>query len=128
MASFQGQICVLEKNPRPLYPLPSHDLMLINRLVEESILSIWTALYLIGLCAIPFVIWKARRTSTIFTVFLGCILTALLTANYCLWMELRRYHFDLKAQEAKQRVGLLKLEGPARSLDPSAWQCFAQEG
>ena len=67
-----------------------------------------TAIFLIGVGFIPYGLWKGRRSNTVFTVFLGCTLAALLTATYCLWMELGRYQFDLKAQEAKQRVGMLR--------------------
>ncbi len=66
-----------------------------------------TTIFLIGISFIPYGIWKGRKSNTVFTVFLGCTLAALLTAAYCLWMEMGRYHFDFKAQEAKQRVGML---------------------
>jgi len=65
-----------------------------------------TTIFLIGVGFIPYGLWRGRRSNTVFTVFLGCTLAALLTAAYCLWMELGRYQFDLKAQEAKQRVGM----------------------
>ena len=54
-----------------------------------------------------------RKTNTVFVVFLGCVLAAVLTAVYCLWMELARYKFDIKAQDAKQRVehGLAHRDG-----------------
>ena len=40
-------------------------------------------------------------------VFLTCLAGLMLTlAAYCLWMVMGRYHFDFKAQEAKQRVGM----------------------
>ncbi len=66
-----------------------------------------TAIFLIGIGFIPYGIWKGRKSNTVFTVFLGCTLAALMTATYCLWMVMGRYHFDFKAQEAKQRVGML---------------------
>jgi hypothetical protein len=62
-----------------------------------------TAFYLIGLGYIPMVLWLGRKTSTLYTVFLGCILAALMTAVYFFWIELGRYGFDSKAREAKQR-------------------------
>ncbi len=71
-----------------------------------AVVYISTAVYLLGVCFVPYVLWKGRRTNTVFTVFLGCTLLALITAVYCLWVELGRYGFDIKAQEAKQRVGV----------------------
>lgn len=65
-----------------------------------------TTIFLIGVGFIPYGIWKGRKSNTVFTVFLGCTLAALITAAYCLWMVMGRYHFDFKAQEAKQRVGM----------------------
>jgi len=84
--------------------------------IPLMILALWwldylypsTALYLFGLCLIPYGIWKGRETNTVYTVFLGCVLAAILTALYCLWMELGRYQFDIKARDAKQRVGMLQ--------------------
>ncbi|MCD4728555.1 MAG: hypothetical protein K8R46_12890, partial [Pirellulales bacterium] len=66
-----------------------------------------TAIFLIGISFIPYGIWKGRKSNTVFTVFLGCTLAALMTAAYCLWVEMGRYRFDFKAHEAKQRVGML---------------------
>ncbi len=72
-----------------------------------DVLSIWTALYIIGLGLIPYALWKSRETSTLYTVFLGCVLAGMLTGVYCLWMELGRYQYDINAQEAKRKVGML---------------------
>lgn len=72
-----------------------------------QIIFISTALFLIGVGFIPYGLWKGRKSNTVFAVFLGCTLVALLTASYCLWSVLRKYEFDLKAQEAKQRVSML---------------------
>jgi len=32
----------------------------------------------------------------------------LMTCLYCLWTVLAKYHFDVKASEAKQRVGVVQ--------------------
>ena len=69
-------------------------------------LGVWyfsTAFYVISVGLIPYGIWKGRETNTVYTVILGCTLVAVLTAIYCLWLEVGRYNFDVKA---KQRVGL----------------------
>ena len=63
-----------------------------------------TAVYIIGLIFIPLVLWMSRKTNTVYVVFLGCIIAALMTCLYCLWIVLAKYHFDVKASEAKQRV------------------------
>lgn len=67
-----------------------------------------TAIYIIALGFIPLALWMGRRTNTVEVVFLACILAAVLTAVYCLWIEAGRYKFDVKAQEAKQRVGMVQ--------------------
>lgn len=51
-------------------------------------------------------IWKRIGETSPFTVFLGVSLVALLVAIFCLWMELRHYDFDIKAQEARQAVSM----------------------
>ena len=65
-----------------------------------------TAIYLVCIGLIPFGLWMSRESNTIYTVFLGCALIAILTAVYCLWSELGRYEFDIHAKEAKQRVSM----------------------
>ena len=72
-----------------------------------EILCFSTAVYIIALGYIPLALWMGRKTNTVYVVFLGCVLAAVLTAVYCLWMELGRYKFDIKAQEAKQRVSMV---------------------
>jgi len=67
-------------------------------------LNFSTAIYIIGLAIVSLMFWMGRKTSTVYTVLLGCVLIALMTAVYCLWVVLMRYHGDVKAQEAKQRV------------------------
>lgn len=66
-----------------------------------------TAIYFIGLVFIPYGVWLGRKKNTVYTVFLGCVAAALLTAAYFLWTEIGRYNFDLGAQEAKQRVSVV---------------------
>ena len=41
-----------------------------------------------------------------YTVMLGISLAAIVIAILCLLMELRTYNNDIKAEEAKQRVGV----------------------
>jgi hypothetical protein len=65
-----------------------------------------TAIYLIAVGFIPYGIWKGRATNTVFTVFLACALAAVLTGLYCLWLEIGRYQFDVKAREAKHRISM----------------------
>ena len=69
--------------------------------------AVSTAVYIIALGYIPLALWMGRTTNTVFVVILGCVLAAVLTSVYCLWMELGRYKFDIKAQDAKQRVGVV---------------------
>ncbi len=71
-----------------------------------EVLYFSTALYAISVGFIPYGIWQGRKTNTVYTVILGCTLVAVLTAIYCLWLEVGRYRFDIKAQNAKQRVGM----------------------
>jgi hypothetical protein len=63
----------------------------------------WTAGYAMAMTFIPYVLWKGRLTSTVFTVFLGCVLAAELTAIYVLFVELSRYNFDMKGRAGKQQ-------------------------
>ena len=66
-----------------------------------NVIFLSTAIYLVGLCYIPLGLWLGRLTNTVFTVFLGCTLAALMTASFCLWVELGRYEFDMKAKDAR---------------------------
>jgi hypothetical protein len=63
-----------------------------------------TALYIIGVALVALMMWVGRKTNTIYTVILGIVLIALLTSIYFLWTVLAKLGFDVKAQEAKQRV------------------------
>ena len=76
-----------------------------------------TALYIIALGFIAYGVWKSSASSTVYMVILASALVAILTAMYFLWIEIRRYNFDIKAKDAKQRVVISQpIElGPARS-------------
>ena len=58
-----------------------------------------TAFYVISVGLIPYGIWKGRETNTVYTVILGCTLVAVLTAVYCLWLEIGRYNLEVKAKQ-----------------------------
>jgi len=77
-------------------------------LASFEFLNFSTAVYIVGLCSIPLVLWAGHKTNTVYVVFLGIILAALMTCLYCLWVALAKYNFDVKAQEAKQRVGMVQ--------------------
>jgi hypothetical protein len=87
-----------------------------------GVLYLPTAIYLIGLGLIPCGLWMGRQTNTVYTVFLGGVLAALLTAVFCLFLELRQYNFDVKAQGVKQRVSVAQPagEGLAAAQDGGA--------
>jgi hypothetical protein len=57
-----------------------------------------TVVYVIAVAGVAYGIWKGRETNTLYTVFLGCALIALLTAVLCLWIELQRYGYNIKAK------------------------------
>ena len=82
-----------------------------------SVLYFSTVIYIISVGFVPYGIWKGRKTSTVFTVILGCALVAILTAIYCLWLELGFYRFDIKAQDAKQRIGMVWPTGPGSLVE-----------
>ena len=77
--------------------------VIILALAWFEVLYFSTALYVISVGFIPYGIWKGRETNTVYTVILGCTLVAVLTAIYCLWLEVGRYNFEVKA---KQRAGI----------------------
>jgi hypothetical protein len=80
--------------------------VLLIVLAFADMILISTALYVICLGLIGFGLWMERKTNTISIVFLGCALAAILTAVYCIWIELRRYNFDIRAREAKERSAM----------------------
>jgi hypothetical protein len=65
-----------------------------------------TAVYIAGLTFIPLLLWLSRKTNTVYVVFLGCVIAVLMTCIYCLWTVVAKYNFDVKASEAKERVGM----------------------
>jgi hypothetical protein len=73
-------------------------------LAFAGLLSFAAAVYLIGLAFVAIVTWLGRETNTVYTIFLGVVLIALMTSVFLLWVRLADYHYDVKAQEAKQRV------------------------
>jgi hypothetical protein len=80
-----------------------------------GLFSYWTAIYVVAVGLAVYAMWKMRETNDLYTVILGCALIAILTAVYCMWLELGRYQFDVKAREAKQHASASWLPGP-RSL------------
>jgi hypothetical protein len=81
-----------------------------------------TALYLIAIGLIPYGVWKGGAANSIYTMILACALAAVVTAAYLLWLELERYHLDIKAREGRQRVAMSPCPqfGPA-STTATAW-------
>jgi hypothetical protein len=65
-----------------------------------------TAVYVACVGLIGYAIWSGRATNTVYTVILACALVAVVTAVYYLWLEMDRYHLDIKAKEAKQRSAI----------------------
>lgn len=78
--------------------------VIVLGLVMLQFVLLSTAIYVIAMGYIPLSLWMSRKTNTVYIVFLGCTLVFVLTAIYCLWIEMGRHNFDVKAQEAKQRV------------------------
>lgn len=70
------------------------------------VFGISTAVYLIAIGLIPYAIWKGGNTNNVYTVLLGFTLAAVVTAAFLLWLELERYHLDIKAREARQRAAI----------------------
>ena len=73
------------------------------------------AIFLLGLVSIPFVLWKSRETCTPYRVMLALSLAAILTAAFCLFLELKTYDYDINAEGAKQRTQAT----PAAQFGPS---------
>ena len=76
------------------------------------VLYLSTAVYLISVALLIYLMWRGRETNTVYTVILGCASIAILTALYCLWLELGRYHLDVKARQSKTPVAAARLVGP----------------
>jgi hypothetical protein len=90
--------------------------VLLLAIAVIGLVYISTALFLISVAAVGYAIWRNRETSTIYTILLGCALIAVLTSLYCLWSEIGRYEFDIRARGARQRVGMLQ---PAEKSCPT---------
>jgi hypothetical protein len=68
-----------------------------------------SAVYVSGLTFVPLLLWLSRKTNTVYVVLLGCGIVVLMTSIYLLWVRLADdYRFDVKASEAKQRVGMVQ--------------------
>ncbi len=62
-------------------------------------------------------IWRRMAKASPYTMMLWISLLAMIAGSVFLYLELRSYKFDLKAREAKQRVGAVAAahSGPART-------------
>ena len=91
-------------------------------LAAWHLLGLSTALYLIAVALIAYGSWKGRATNSVYTVMLACALAAIVTAAYLLWLELERYNLDIKAREARQKVGMSqRLQFGPVSTTAAAW-------
>ena len=81
--------------------------LLLVVLAVVQIIYLPTAIWLIGLGLVPYGIWKGRDTSA-YTIFLGCVLVAILTAIYFLWIELVRYNYEIKVRSGRSRVTMIE--------------------
>jgi hypothetical protein len=78
--------------------------LILAGLVLSSLLDWAIAVYVICAGLVPYMLWKSRKTNTIFTILLGCTLVAILTAILFLWVEISKgYKGDINAREAKDR-------------------------
>jgi hypothetical protein len=104
----------VEKIPRKL---PAHfalgvaiaAVLVLLALALIHVLYFSTGLYLISIGLIVYATWRDRATNTVYAVILGCALAAVLTAMYCLWLELDRYQLDIKARQIKAPVSVSRL-------------------
>jgi uncharacterized membrane protein YphA (DoxX/SURF4 family) len=71
-----------------------------------GLLYLATAIYLAFLIFVGVAIWIGRATNSVYTLMLACALVAVLTAVYCLLLELGRYNMDVKARSAKQHASI----------------------
>jgi len=72
--------------------------------------------YVLSLVFIAYTLWKARETETPYRVMLAISLSAILTALFCLFLELKTYDYDINAETAKQHA---RLERPVQSGPPT---------
>ncbi len=70
--------------------------------------------YLLSLMFIAYTIWKCRETGTAYRVFLAFALAGILSAVFCLLMELKRYEYDVNAKSGSQSAQLR----PAAQFEP----------
>ena len=75
-----------------------------------------TAFYVVAVGVLAYALWKMRELNDLYTVILGFALIAILTAVYCLWLEVGRYQFDTKG--GKPSNG--RTPPRCRGRDPSA--------
>jgi hypothetical protein len=78
--------------------------VVIIALAMMQFVDAWVGLYVFLMACIPYALWKGRATNTVFTVFLGCILAAELTAIFCLFKEFQRYGYDVSGRAGKQKI------------------------
>jgi hypothetical protein len=65
-----------------------------------------TAVYLFILTSVGYTLWKGRATNPIYVNLLGFALAAVITAIYCMWLELAAYDFSIRARESRPRLGV----------------------
>jgi cation transport ATPase len=78
------------------------DVVILSSRGGSSIVFIilLTTIWLMG-TAIPFLLWKSRRTNNAYVVFLGISLAGILVANILLLLELATYGGDISAKGAQ---------------------------
>jgi cation transport ATPase len=81
------------------------DVMILASRGSSSIVFIilLTVIWLMG-TAIPFMLWKGRRTNTAYVVFLGISLAGILVANLLLLLELATYGGDIGEKGTQQSL------------------------
>ncbi len=89
-----------------------------------GLLNFSTAIYAVSVTLVVYAIWKALPTNDLYTAMLGCALIAILTAVYCLWLEVGRYRFNVKAREAKQHVSAPGCRDPTLPHRPYGCHCW----
>jgi hypothetical protein len=63
-----------------------------------GIFSYVTVIYVTAVAFVGFAFWRGRETNNIYVILLGCALIAIITAVYCLCLELNAYDFKVKAK------------------------------
>jgi hypothetical protein len=108
-------------------------LYLSASLLSSAATGFWNGIYLVLMAVLAFALWKTRRVWTTpevsapFTLMIVVSLAALLTAVYCLGLELARYDWDQKAKKAKQPAVVTSAAqlGPATTI-AAAWPIDVQ--